>query len=79
MFDLVLLLLTFVMIGRCFGLRTALVSMVVFGSNDFIMYGTNWAGSTLRHDWLAYLGLGACAVKSEPLRPGRAPCWGRRG
>jgi hypothetical protein len=37
--------------------------MVVFGSNDFIMYGTNWAGSTLRHDWLAYLGLGACAVK----------------
>jgi hypothetical protein len=64
-FDLVLLLLTFVMIGRCFGLRTALVSMVIFGSNDFIMYGTNWAGSTLRHDWLAYLGLGACAIRKE--------------
>ena len=71
-FDLVLLLLTFVMIGRCFGLRTALVAMVIFGSNDFIMYGTNWAGSTLRHDWLAYLGLGACALKRERYALGGA-------
>jgi hypothetical protein len=63
-FDLVLLLLTFVVVGRTFGVRTALLVMVVFGSNDFIMYGTNWAGSTLRHDWMAYLGLGACALKS---------------
>ena len=63
--DVVLLLFTFMMIGRCFGLRTALVCVVLFGANDFIMYGTNWAGSFLRHDWLAYLGLGACALKRQ--------------
>jgi hypothetical protein len=37
----------------------------VFGANDFIMYGTNWGGATLRHDWLMYIGLGACALKRE--------------
>jgi hypothetical protein len=62
--DPLLLLFTFFMIGRSFGVRTALVSMVVFGANDFIMYGTNWGGATLRHDWLAYLGLAACAMRS---------------
>ena len=36
------------------------------------MYGTNWAGSTLRHDWLAYLGLGACALKRERYALGGA-------
>jgi hypothetical protein len=39
--------------------------MVVFGANDFIMYGTNWGGATLRHDWLMFIGLGACALKRE--------------
>jgi hypothetical protein len=39
--------------------------MVIFGANDFIMYGTNWAGATLRHDWLAYIALGAAAVRSK--------------
>jgi hypothetical protein len=63
--DAFLILLTLVAIGRTFGLRTALVCSVVFGANDFIMYGTNWGGSTLRHDWLAYLGLGAAALRSE--------------
>jgi len=29
------------------------------------MYGTNWAGATLRHDWLAYIALGAAAVRSK--------------
>jgi hypothetical protein len=61
--DLALLLAAFVAIGRTFGLRTMLVCMVVFGANDFIMYGSNWAGATLRHDWLAYLGLGAAALR----------------
>jgi hypothetical protein len=41
------------------------VCMAIFGANDFIMYGTNWGGATLRHDWLAYLGLGACALRKE--------------
>jgi hypothetical protein len=44
------------------------VVMVVFGANDFIMYGSNWGGATLRHDWLMYIGLGACALKRQ--RPG---------
>ena len=63
--DPLLLLAAFLAIGRCFGLRTMFVCMVIFGANDFIMYGSNWAGATLRHDWLAYLGLGACALKRE--------------
>ena len=63
--DPALLLLAFVAIGRVFGLRTMLVSLLVFGANDFVMYGTNWAGATLRHDWLAYLGLGVCALRRE--------------
>jgi len=63
--DPILLIGAFVAIGRAFGLRTALVCMILFGANDFIMYGTCWAGATLRHDWLAYLGLGAAALKSK--------------
>jgi hypothetical protein len=63
--DPLLLLGAFLAIGRTFGVRTALACMVIFGANDFIMYGTNWAGATLRHDWLAYMALGACAVRSQ--------------
>ena len=63
--DPLLLLGAFFAIGRAFGVRTALACMVIFGANDFIMYGTNWAGATLRHDWLAYIGLGAAAVRSK--------------
>jgi hypothetical protein len=29
------------------------------------MFGTNWSGATLRHDWLAYLGFGAAMLKSR--------------
>ena len=65
LFDPLLFLVMFVAIGRCFGLRAMLVSMIVFGANDFIMFGTNWGGSTLRHDWLAFLALGACALRRE--------------
>jgi hypothetical protein len=61
--DLLLLLGMFAAIGRCFGSRAMFVCMVVFGANDFIMFGTNWAGAPLRHDWLAYLGFAACALK----------------
>ena len=63
--DALLLLIAFVAIGRAFGVRTMLVCMVVFGANDYIMYGSNWAGATLRHDWLAYLALGVCALKRQ--------------
>lgn len=63
--DLALLLGLFFAVWRCFGVRTMIVTMIVFGANDFIMYGTNWGGATLRHDWLAYMGYGACALKRE--------------
>lgn len=62
--DPMLLIGAFFAIGRTFGVRTALSCAVIFGANDFIMYGTNWAGATLRHDWLAYIALGACAARS---------------
>jgi hypothetical protein len=61
--DPLLFAITFAAIWRCFGYRSAAVVMVVFGANDFVMYGTNWAGATLRHDWLMLIGLGACALK----------------
>jgi hypothetical protein len=63
--DLALLAAMFAAIFRTFGPRPALISMIVFGANDFIMYGTNWSGATLRHDWLAYIGLGVCALRRE--------------
>jgi hypothetical protein len=61
--DPLLFAVTFGAICWCFGYRTMCVVMVVFGANDFIMYGSNWGGATLRHDWLMYIALGACALK----------------
>jgi hypothetical protein len=63
--DLALLAGMFYAVFRCYGPRTALIVMTVFGANDFIMYGTNWGGAPLRHDWLAYIGYGACALRKE--------------
>ena len=63
--DPLLLLILFAAIAHTFGLRTMLVSMVVFGATDFYMFGTNWAGATLRHDWMVGLGLGLCALRRE--------------
>jgi ABC-type proline/glycine betaine transport system permease subunit len=63
--DPLLLLLFAVVIGRTFGARTAFVCLIVFGANDFYMFGTNWAGSTLRNDWMVALGLGVAAIKTR--------------
>jgi hypothetical protein len=63
--DPLLLLVLFAVVWRTFGPRTALMTAIVFGANDFYMFGTNWAGATLRHDWLVYAGLGVCALKTE--------------
>jgi glycosyl transferase family 87 len=63
--DLVMLLVALVAIGKTFGPRTALLCATIFGANDFIMYGSNWAGATLRHDWMAYLAFGACALRRQ--------------
>jgi hypothetical protein len=70
--DPLLLLGAFFAVGRTFGVRTALSCVVIFGANDFIMYGTNWAGATLRHDWLAYIALGAAALRSGRFALGGA-------
>ncbi|MBE7485817.1 MAG: hypothetical protein HS104_38325 [Polyangiaceae bacterium] len=65
MLDPILLVIALAMIWRAFGVRTALVSAIVFGANDFYMFGTCWAGATLRHDWLAYLAMGIALLKLE--------------
>jgi hypothetical protein len=70
--DLLLLAGMFVCVWRSFGPRTMLIVMTVFGANDFIMYGTNWGGATLRHDWLAYIGYAACALRTERFALGGA-------
>lgn len=61
--DPLLILLFAFVAARTFGVRTALVCLIVFGANDLYMFGTDWAGSTLRNDWMAALGLGICALK----------------
>lgn len=70
--DPLLLLLYGVVVWRSFGPRTALVSLVIFGANDFYMFGSNWAGATLRNDWMVYLGMGACALKTQRFKLGGA-------
>jgi hypothetical protein len=66
--DPLLLLLMFLAIFRAYGPRTMLLSMIIFGANDFYMFGTNWVGATLRHDWIAFLGIGVSALKLERWR-----------
>jgi len=63
--DPLLLVLFFVVAWRTFDLRTALVCLVVYGASTFPWFGSNWAGSTLRNDWMVAVGLGACALKKE--------------
>ncbi len=65
MLDPIMLILAFVAIWRTFGVRTSLMAVVIFGANDFYMFGSNWAGATLRHDWMVYLALGLCALKTK--------------
>jgi hypothetical protein len=63
--DPLLLLGFFGVVWRIFGLRTALVSLVIYGSSTFPWFGSNWAGSTLRNDWMVCAGLGACALRAN--------------
>jgi len=60
--DALLLLVMALALARTFGLLPMLVAMTVFGANDLYMFGTDWTGATLRHDWLAALGLATCAL-----------------
>ena len=61
--DTLLLGLMFLAVGFTFGPRQAFLGLLVFGATNLYMFGTNWAGATLRHDWIAYMGLGACALR----------------
>ena len=70
--DPLLLLLFTIVVWRTFGASTAFVSLILFGANDFYMFGSNWAGATLRNDWMVYLGLGVCALKTERYKLGGA-------
>jgi hypothetical protein len=63
--DAVLLLAMAWAIWASFGLVPMLVAMTVFGATDLYMFGTNWGGATLRHDWLALLGFAACALRKQ--------------
>lgn len=63
--DMLLIVAMFVCLGRTFGVRAAAISAVLFGCNDFIMYGTNWGGAIFRHDWLVALGFGICALATR--------------
>jgi hypothetical protein len=62
--DLLLIASTLIAIWRTFGLRVACYVTIVFGATDFYQLRTNLVGSTLRQDWLAALGLGACALRT---------------
>jgi hypothetical protein len=68
--DPILLLLAFAAIGRAYGWRPMFLCMVVWGANDFVMLGSNWAGATLRHDWLAYLLFAMAALKMKRYKLG---------
>lgn len=65
MADPLMLVIALIAIGVVFGPRTAFACAVLFGANDLIMYSSNWGGATLRHDWMAYLAFGACALRRE--------------
>jgi len=52
-------------IWRSFGLLPMLAAMTVFGATELYSFGTNWAGATLRHDWLVLLGFAACALRKQ--------------
>lgn len=63
--DLALLLLAFASLRWAYGPRTAFIAMTVFGTMDFYLFGTNWFGAALRHDWLALWCLGVAFLKKE--------------
>ncbi len=63
--DAFLVLLAFASLWWAYGPRTAFIAMTAFGTMDFYMFGTNWFGAALRHDWLALWCLGVAMLKKE--------------
>ncbi|HET9954769.1 MAG TPA: hypothetical protein VFQ61_09695 [Polyangiaceae bacterium] len=66
--DAALFLLLGIAMWRTFGLLPALAALTVLGALDLYMFGTNWTGATLRHDWMAFLGFAACSLKAHRFR-----------
>jgi hypothetical protein len=74
--DAALLGLAFLALGWAFGPRTALIAATVFGAMDFYMFGSNWFGAALRHDWLSLWCLGVAALKrGRPALAGAFLAW----
>ncbi len=60
--DLALLAALFAALARCFDLRTALFAALLFGTGYLGRF--SWTGGALlRHDWIAAVGFGACALR----------------
>ncbi len=63
--DAALMLFAFAALWWAYGPRTAFIAMTAFGAVDFYMFGTNWFGAALRHDWMALWCLGVAMVKKD--------------
>jgi hypothetical protein len=57
-------------VARTFGPKVALVSVIVWGTTDFMRFGTNLVGSTMRFDWMVAIGLAVCALHVGRVRLG---------
>jgi hypothetical protein len=62
--DIVLLGLAFATVWRTFGRRTALMAIIFLGTL-FVMTDATIRGAFLRLDWLAFLVMATCALKSQ--------------
>jgi len=63
--DPLLLFVLLFAVYRSFGPTTALLCLIVFGTTEFPQFGSNWAGSTFRLDWMVAAGLAACALRTR--------------
>jgi hypothetical protein len=61
--DIVLMLAAFAALAWAYGPRTALIAAIGFGAVDVYMFGSNWFGSTLRHDWMALWAIAIALLK----------------
>lgn len=74
--DVALFALAFLCLAWAFGLRTALLSVTVFGAMDFYQFGSNWFGAALRHDWLSLWAIGLALLKKRQFElAGAALAW----
>ncbi len=70
MVDAVALLAMAVALAVSFGTVPALATMTVFGATELAMFGSNWGGATLRHEWIVLLGFAAAALRRRRFATG---------